>query len=220
MRKEELKKMGVSKWDKLRAAVEKGDKDDTSRLIDEIEIDSRIFVDTIFDWIDLLLDKLAEAIGEEAIYPVIVAMHTGRKRVWSGFESEKFSTDAETRARVLAKILTMAHGINPGIKEDEEKYIFTVPCDTGGRLVTKEHFGKTKKAYPWSHFKKDFAYYCVHCVAGFEILHIEKYGYPAWTVSAPEKPGDPCVLTIYKDPEAVPAEYYKSLGMDKDKLSS
>lgn len=219
MKKEELKELGVSNWDKLYAAVEKGDKSETLHMVDEIKTKTRMMIDTAFDFVDALLVRIAERLGEEEILPATVAMIKGRRQNWEGVGTEKFSTDAEERLKVLANILTTGHNINIDIGEDEEKYTVKVPCDTGGRLITQENTGKTKKAYPWSHSEQDFGYYCAHCVIGPEIGHIENYGYPAWTVSPPKKPGNPCILTIYKDPKFVPEEYYKSLGMDKDKVS-
>jgi len=57
------------------------------------------------------------------------------------------------------------------------------------------------------------AYYCTHCATSLEIMTIEQLGYPAWVIK--HEPDGMCVQRIYKDPEGVPEEYYKRVGMEK-----
>jgi len=215
MRKEELEELGTSGWTKLNAAIQKGDKSEALRLANELKHKSKQLFDSDLDWMDLLLQVLAKELGEESVYQVTKTFHERSLKHLRRGLLEGPRAGAEERLRALADVLTLSHGIDIGIEEDQEKFIIKMPCDTGGKIITRGQHGKTMKAYPWSNMQKDFCYYCVHCVVSWEIMPIEEHGCPAWVISAPKEPGEPCTLFLYKDPRAVPEQYYTLVGMEK-----
>ena len=56
------------------------------------------------------------------------------------------------------------------------------------------------------------SYYCVHHPV-LDTMAIERFGYTAW-VTVPQSEGG-CIQHVYKNPDAVPEEYYRSLSMEK-----
>jgi hypothetical protein len=114
------------------------------------------------------------------------------------------------------------------IEEDDEKFIFTMdPCGSGGRLIDmgayEGPFGyaKTKTPAPITWGEKDVPFYCVHCAICNEIIPILLGGDGAqiWIHETPcaRKPGDKCVLYIYKDPNKIPDKYYERFGLKKNR---
>jgi hypothetical protein len=47
------------------------------------------------------------------------------------------------------------------------------------------------------------------------MLTIEWGGFPAVVAHPPERPGEPCVHYLYKNPEDIPEEYYTRVGKEK-----
>ena len=113
-----------------------------------------------------------------------------------------------------AYVWTSVHGTNlDEITEDDEKFTIKFKCPSGGTVRTMEQYGKTKEAHPWSYGQKGLCYYCTHCPVTVDIMPIEELGYPAW-VCIPQPEGR-CIQYLYKNPENVPEEYYKRVGMEK-----
>jgi hypothetical protein len=216
MHEKELRELGISKWDKLRSAVERGDRDEALRLVDLLRDRTAKFSNANIEWIDVLLTTLAERLGEDVVYEMMKAQNNRtRKYLWKGVSVEEFHTEAGERLKTLCDILTAAHGVNIEISEDEEKFTIKFPCDTGTKLIAQGDYGKTKQKYPWSHNEEGFCYYCSHCVVSWEMAIIEAHGYPAWISLPPKKPGEQCSILIYKDPKAIPEEYYKVVETGK-----
>ena len=71
------------------------------------------------------------------------------------------------------------------------------------------------KAQPMTFNRPDFSSYCAHCAVWNSILPIEWYGHAQWVHTPPQKPEDPCVFHIYKDPRDIPSEYYRLFGKEK-----
>ncbi len=216
MKKNELEELGVSGWTKLNAAIGKGDKNEALQLADKLKAGRKKLLDVELDLIDVLLDTLAKGLGEDSVYQVLRIFYERHLRHLRKGAIEGFDAGAEERLKALADILTMSHGVDLDIEEDKEKFIIKVPCDTGGRLIARGQYGGTSQEYPWSNMQKDFCYYCAHCVVSWEIMPMEELGYPAWVISSPQKPGEPCTLLLYKDPKAVPEQYYHLVGMEKN----
>ena len=218
MGKDELKEMGTSGWAKLNAAIERGNKNEALSLANRLRDGSQKLLDVELNLIDLLFDTLAKSTNEESVYQVLRTFYNRYLRHLRKEVPGKSQSDAEERLKALVDILTMSHGVDIDIEEDQEKFSIKVPCDTGGRIIARGQYGKTSKGYPWSNMQKDFCYYCAHCVVSWEMMPIEEYGYPSWVISAPRKPGEPCTLLLYKDPKSIPEKYYKLVGMEKKRV--
>jgi hypothetical protein len=213
MEKEELKELTVSIFERLRQAIKKGDKEKALALTDEIDRNKHDFDESYRVWIDLLLTTIADKLGEEALYEI--HRINGERALWPrlGWIMDPI-LPPEEKIRRRAYTWTHWHGTTlDAIEEDEEKFTLRIKCDSGGSIRMWPQYGKTKKGHPWSWGEKDFCYYCAHCPIVFEIMAIEKAGYPAWLVN-PEPEGR-CVHYLYKNPADVPEKYYKRVGMKK-----
>jgi hypothetical protein len=213
MEKEELKELSVSIWDKLRDAVAEGDKSKAARLIDETYDNVMQLRSILMDFIDATMSALAAKAGEEAVYEVTRQICQQTLVPLFGEKLSKLDTEGRLKDRAFA--WTVRHGMNVDIEEDEEKFIFRLPCDTGGYLAAKEGSGRTSQAYPWSCGESGINFYCLHCPVAAEVMAIEQYGYPFWINFPPKKAGEKCVQYHYKDVNRAPEEYYRRAGKEK-----
>lgn len=214
MDKQELEELKVSIYEKLRKAIETGDKERALSLLDETIKNKHNLLGVYLAWDDLLLTYIADKLGEEAVHETMRIYD--RRAVRPALQGAFGPIPIEERVRKRTYMMTSGYGINyDSIEEDEEKFTLRFKCPSGGRVRTWEEYGRTKKAYPWSWGEKGIAYYCTHCATSFEIMTIEQLGYPAWVIT--HEPDGVCVQRLYKDPRSVPEEYYRRLGMEKPK---
>lgn len=209
MKKEELQKLGMSIYGRIKQAIERGEKDKALELTEEAfraKMDSE---NSMVRWIDLLMTIVADKLGEEAIFKAHKKLDDLAVR--RNFASQNEAP--EVRVRKRAYVWNSIHGIDVNIEEDEEKFIFRFACSSGGSLRASGQCGKTRQAHPWSYDQTGLAYYCTHCPTIFEVKRIEEFGYPDW-VTFPQEGGE-CVQVLYKDPRNTPAEYYKRVGKEK-----
>ena len=191
-----------------------------SRIYEDLENEFRErknFHDLYVDWVGELTALLAEKAGDEAVQQFYRDFYEKRSR--GGQDDAKYRLPIEDLVRSRArKFVGGGHDFNLDIREDEEKFIFVLnPCGSGGRLITKSDDPRyrTKGAYPWSHFRTNIPYYCIHCVFIWEIRSMEVVGYPRVVYEIPEKPGDPCIQFMYKDPNKIPGAYFQRIGSMK-----
>ena len=213
MEREELKQSSISIWDRLRKAVTDGNKDEASRLIDETYQNVMQLRGILMDFIDATMTTLAEKAGEEAVYEVTRNICNKTLMPLFGEKLPKLDTEGRIKDRINA--WAVRHGVSIDIVEDEEKYIFKIPCDTGGCLAAKPESGRTSKAYDWSSGEINVGYYCLHCLVSAEFMAIEQHGYPFWINFPPKKVGEKCIQYHYKDLKRVPEQYYNRVGKDK-----
>lgn len=213
MDENELIELSVKEMDRLRDAVEKGDKDTALELIDRIKNNRIALVNLYVEWVDLLLTVIGKRLGDEAVYESMIEFGNRVYRAWLRPLNE-LSIEDLVRSRAYSWSAVHPYA-DFNIKEDEEKFIFTIECDTFGPLLKKRVYGKPKKARPWTYGREDVSYYCTHTPVCVEIQNIEEFGYPLYVVFPPKKPGDSCVWWFYKDRKAIPEEYYKRVGKEK-----
>ena len=213
MDKSELEELEVSIYEKLRRATRAGDKKKALGLLDEIYHNRNTYRDIFLTWIDILQTYGADRLDEDFVYETNRLL--AERVIWPAFEGKYGpETNGEDRLKQRAYVWTSLHGINiEEIEEDEEKFIIKLKCPTGGSIRSKEQYGKTKEAHPWSYGQEGICYYCTHCPITLELMLIEKIGYPP-QISLPQPEGR-CTQYIYKDPESVPEEYYKRIGKKK-----
>lgn len=175
------------------------------------------FHDLYVDWVGELTALLAEKAGDEAVHEFYKTFYERRSR--EGQDEFKFRLPIEDLVRLRAKkFVGGGHDFNLKIQEDEEKFTFVLdPCGSGGRLIRRSDDPRyrTKGVHPWSHMKANMPYYCIHCFFIWEIRSIETVGYPRVVYEIPEKPGDPCIQLMYKDPNEIPDIYFERLGRKK-----
>jgi hypothetical protein len=215
MKKEELQKLSISLWEKLRRAIEDGDKASSLNLVEEIKTNEKKMRSILMRFIDFSLTRLAETTSEDSVYKVMRDYCINCAWPLFGDEFPRLNHIEKLKRRVAP--WTILHNIeNLEIEEDDDKYTIKFPCDTGGVLAGIGK-GKAKKAHPWSFGEKDVGYYCTHCHTSFEVMAIEQCGHPWWVTFPPKNPEDKCVQYIYKDIEDTPEEYYIRAGGKKPK---
>ena len=122
------------------------------------------------------------------------------------------------------------------IEEDEEKIVIAFdPCGSGNRGQRGDHvegtpsrsdapynFGVTQERHDWAWNEEGVCYYCAHCCYALEYWPAKQWGHPIRVVDSPLHPDEtvgpnpkPCTWTIYKSLDAIPAEAYRRIGLEK-----
>lgn len=167
-------------------------------------------------WTDLLLTYLADKLGDEAVHETSQMFY--ERFIRPVREVAAVNMTPEERVRMRARGWAVGHCMtkNFEIEEDDQKFTFKIPCNTGCVLRATGRFGKTKGAYPWTRGESGFPLYCSMTATG-ELDTVKQLGAPLW-IGAPQKSSDEgCVLYIVKDPKHIPEEYYRKLGLKKPK---
>ena len=124
--------------------------------------------------------------------------------------------------------------------ETDDRYILRFdPCGSGQRTLRGDwiegtparmeppyNWGVTQEEASWNHYTKGICLYCVHCIILMEEMPMDRFGYPVRTVDPPVYPDtnkDPdvrqqCQWEMFKDPTAVPEEYYTRVGRKKPEV--
>jgi soluble cytochrome b562 len=178
------------------------------------------FIDTITAFFSYIYDKAGEDTAVDAMREVM------GKGITPEFIAIMKQQKPESRVRELVD-LSRHHIASQGhiVEEDEEKFTMILQCSSGGRLIANgayegpNGFRKLRKAGPYTWGEVDVPIYCSHCAWRHEFLPIKVGGQGSQTIvhasPFPKKPGDPCVHLIYKNPDDIPEEYYKRLGLEK-----
>jgi hypothetical protein len=215
MNQRKWQELEVSTATKLRRAIEKKDYAEALGRFEELREGEKKLRNALVDWIDTLLIYISEQMGEEGVNQALRAVFDRTLKPFIGREFGQISP--EDRMKNRAYIWTRLHNVDITIEEDEEKFVIKWPCDTGGRVATKDSFGKTSRPYPWSNSETGMAYYCTHCTIAYEVRFVEELGYHNFIVIPPLKADEQCTQIIYKDKEKVPEQYYEMIGMRKRK---
>ena len=122
------------------------------------------------------------------------------------------------------------------IDEHDDRFVISFdPCGSGGRSQRGDaiegtgprpeppyDFGVTNEEHDWAWNEKGVCYYCAHCCFALEQWPAKNWGHPLRVVDSPLYPAETeganpkkCTWTIYKSIEAIPAEAYKRIGMQK-----
>jgi len=127
------------------------------------------------------------------------------------------------------------------IEEPDRWTIRFDPCGSGGRFVRGDWVEETPSrmeppygwkviegAYDWTDGKAGICAYCNHCQVIMEHLPMDRFGYPVRVVEPPQYPvrdgvgvddrsesRQKCSWSMYKDPTAVPVEFYERAGRTK-----
>ena len=219
----QLKDMGTRTLDLALDAIDAGDKDKAKELTKRMREEFQGLHDAYMFWVSALLSHIYRRYGIDALEEAEIEAHGTEGRALGRGAPGGAGGEMDFRARVE----TMARGLRGHlqpitIEEDDEKVSLTMnPCGSGQRIYARfadePAIGLATVAGPhaitWG--KKDFPIYCVHCPV-LEMLAIERTGYPLPAVVPAGKVGAGlCHFYIYKDPEAIPEEFYTRIGRKK-----
>jgi hypothetical protein len=121
------------------------------------------------------------------------------------------------------------------VETDDSYTISFDPCGSGNRGQRGDPiegtpsrseppygFGVTKERHDWAWNEKGVCYYCAHCCFALELWPARQWGHPLRVVDSPLYPDETsgpepkrCTWTIYKSLDAIPAEAYTRLGLEK-----
>lgn len=121
--------------------------------------------------------------------------------------------------------------------ETDDRFILRFdPCGSGQRTVRGDviegtpprmeppyNWAVSDEPRSWNHFEPGVCLYCSHCIILMEEMPMDRFGYPVRVVDPPRYPDtdpDPdarqrCQWQMFKDPTAVPEEYYTRVGRTK-----
>jgi hypothetical protein len=214
MKKKELKELSASIIERLQQAIKKGDKKQALALVEEINRNKHDFDESYRVWIDLMMRHIAEKEGEEALYEI--HRTNADLALWPRMDWVFSPLSLEDKVRRRAYTWTHWHMTHiDKIEEDEEKFTFTLKCDSGGSVNRWPEHGQTREGHPWSWGQKGVSYYCAHCPIVWEIMAIEKGGRPVWQCNP--QPDGSCIQYLYKEWEKIPEKVYRRVGKKKDK---
>jgi hypothetical protein len=122
------------------------------------------------------------------------------------------------------------------LEEHEDRFVLSFdPCGSGGRSQRGDpiertgsraeapyEFGVTRTEHDWAWNERGVCYYCAHCCLALERWPAEQWGHPIRVVDSPLYPHETsgpepkkCTWTIYKSLDAIPAEAYSRIGLEK-----
>jgi hypothetical protein len=234
----------TSQVDLFVAASERRDSDEATALLGQFVETWRCCHDRDVDHISGLMNQVVQRYGEAAIGTmydhILLPWFTTR---YSQFDVSKHPwIEALTVNMMVAFEAMRGHLCGPGRRGDiifedlPDRYVLRFdPCGSGGRTTRGDdvehtpprmegpyHWPETKEPAPWNHFKPGVCVYCAHCIVLTEIMPIDAFGYPVRAVDPPrygetDSEGRPtkCAWTMFKDPAAVPEEYYTRIGRSR-----
>jgi hypothetical protein len=221
---EELREMGVPTAQLIQAAIDADDKVKAKELTQRMYRESLILHDLYLDWITGLLTFIGRRYGDGVLEEALregCAASTIRNPFSQEWERCEQEGDLCGKAELMAMTLRQ-HLMPVKIEEDEEKFILEMqPCGSGGRQVLNGlyeppiNFLKVEKPQPMTYGRKDFPVYCCHG-AIFHMMAIESAGAPmVWEEPSDKLGEEPCKFYLYKDSQALPAEFYAKVGKKK-----
>ncbi|MFC2006339.1 hypothetical protein ACFLVG_05265 [Chloroflexota bacterium] len=221
IRQDDWSEIGVPTWVIAREAIEGGRTEEALELVDYGRFETNKVRSTEMSVINFLINYIADKYGEDEVGKAWREDET----LGEGIRVVDSLTvlNAEDRVRRVAEGQRGHHCGRTGIgdltiSEEADRYVITTdPCGGGGRWKRDhERLSLTKKAHPWSWGKVGVTYWCTHCCIWYEIMSIERLGYPVKIHENVDKPQEPCLQIIYKSPELIPEHYFTRVGMKKD----
>ena len=224
---EELTDLSRPTMDRAIEALDRGDVETARALCLAMKHEWGMLHDLLVESVAGLLTFIKEEQGEDAI---AAAHEESMEKGWRRHVEKIAAADRRAIVELLAATWrahsTGGVGKNAGaftVTEDDEKVTFTMnPCGSGQRLWRNGHYARidgyalTDEAHDWSYDRAGFPIYCTHCTFMNESLALKWVGMPIYPSQPPgDFDHDPCVWHWYKDPDAIPAEYWERYGERK-----
>lgn len=227
---------------RLCQALDAANEERSLLALDELVEDWRQCHDRDVDFIAGLMNEVVVRFGEPALGPmydaILVPWFNER---YSLFDTDKHDwATAMTLNLQVAFEAMRGHLCGPGRRGDVEfvesadRYVLSFdPCGSGGRQVRGDaiegtpprheaplNWALTQEPAVWNHFEPGVCNYCAHCILLTEVMPMRAFGYPVRAVDPPRpvpagEPAQKCSWTVFKDPSAVPDEYYERVAMSR-----
>jgi hypothetical protein len=213
--------------------------------LDEAKETWRQVHDRDVDHVYGLMHEVKARLGEDAIRTmydrVLLPLFVWR---YEKFDIDKHPWDEALETLMLVACEAMrGHLVGPErtgdfeLIEEEDRFILRFdPCGSGQRTIRGDwiegtparmeppyNWSVTEEPHTWNHNEPGVCLYCVHCIILMEEMPIDRFGYPVRVIDPPRYPDtdrDParrqkCQWQMFKDPTAVPEEYYARVGRTK-----
>lgn len=201
----------------IEEAIDRGDADDAKRLVALAFGDWGRNKDYSINWIASLLSYIGRNMGEAAVEDSL--------RDFSGrYLANRRAGIGELDSRKLMESIVRAMKANEGeveVSEDDEKFVLSFRCGSGGRLIEDGAYGPPRdyltlrEKGPMTFGRDELAVYCAHCSINNEIEAIERNGRPHMIEFPSTAPGERCVHWVWKEGADVPEEFYSRIGKQK-----
>jgi hypothetical protein len=198
-------------------AIDRGDATAAKRLLALMTGDWERNKDYSINWITSLLSYIGRRLGEDAVEDALRDFH---ERYLNQRRAGATTTNPRKRMEGVARGMK-ANGADVAFTEDDEKFVLSFRCGSGGMLIDGGAYGPPRdyltlnEPGPRTFGRSELPVYCAHCSVNNEIVPIEQTGVPATIEFPPERPGERCVHHIYKDARTIPNDIYRRVGMDK-----
>jgi hypothetical protein len=198
----------------VEAAIDRGDAAEAKRLVARMEADWLRNKDYSINWITSLLSFIGRRLGEDAVEE---ALRDFGGRYLRERRAGYASVTPDQRLEGLVRAMK-ANGGEVEISEDEDKFVASFRCGSGGKLIDDGAYAAPRDYLtlhgptPVTFGRATLPVYCAHCSVNNEIEPIEQSGVPVTVEFPPERPGERCVHHVYKQPGAIPDEIYRRAG--------
>jgi hypothetical protein len=203
--------------DLIAEAIDAGDGARAKQLLHFMVRDWTRNKDFSINWITQLLSFIGRRLGEPAVEE---ALRDLGDRFVRPRRADAVEVDARKRMEGVARGMK-ANGADVELSEDDEKYVLSFRCGSGGMLIDEGAYGPPKdylmlrEKGPVTFGRDELPVYCAHCSVNNEIQPIEWDGAPNTVQHPPMKAGERCVHHIYKDRASIPVEIYTRVGKTK-----
>jgi hypothetical protein len=198
-------------------AIDRGDADAAKKLLTAMEADWLRNKDYSINWITSLLSFIGRRMGEPAVEE---ALRDFGDRYLRERRAGYAAVEPGVRLEGLVRAMK-ANGADVELSEDDEKWIASFRCGSGGKLIDDGAYTAPRDYLtlhgptPVTFGRETLPVYCAHCSVNNEIEPIESTGVPVTIEFPPEAPGERCVHHVYKDPASIPQEIYRRIGKEK-----
>jgi len=195
-------------------------------------------VDTIYGYSSEVSTRLGEEVILEMWQTILQPWFDDR---YKRFDVDSFEWSESLDVLMYVTFEAMrGHLVGPertgdiGFEEFDDRFVVSFdPCGSGGRTVQGDEIEGTgprmeapynwkvsEEPHDWNHYTPGVCLYCAHCIVLTEQMPMDHFGYPVRVVDPPlYTPGQTerqqCRWTMYKDPTAVPEEFYTRAGRTK-----
>lgn len=225
--------------------VHRGEADDALRALDVLKETWRQVHDRDVDHTYGLMSEIAARHGEASIREmwdrVLIPLFNWR---YAKFDIDEYPWDESLEVLMLVACEAMrGHLVGPErtgdfeLEETEDRFILRFdPCGSGQRTIRGDwiegtparmeepySWSVTEEPHTWNHNEPGVCHYCTHCIVLMEEMPIDRLGYPVRVIDPPRYPDtdrnpdarQKCQWQMFKDPTAVPVEFYTRVGRTK-----
>ena len=205
----------------IEEAIDRGEAAEAKRLLREMRAAWLRNKEYSINWITSLLSFIGRELGEDAVE---LALRDFGERFVRPRRAGLKDVDARTRMEGIVRAMK-ANGGEVELSEDDDRYVLSFRCGSGGMLIDEEAYAPPKdyltltERGPRTFMRDELPVYCAHCSVNNEMQGIEWDGVPHTVEHPPTTPGERCVHHVYKDPARIPEEIYRRVGKEKPATS-